>query len=82
MGGISTVKAEAVTVTGVGGGPGIAIGFGVAFLVKAPLSFPVATPIWPVVLAFILSTTVGIAFGLWPALRASRPDPVVAPRYE
>ncbi len=74
--------AEAVTVTGVGGGMGIVIGFALAYGVRAAVNFPVATPFWSVLLGFAVSTVVGIVSGFWPALRAARMDPVVALRYE
>ncbi|HEU4401867.1 MAG TPA: ABC transporter permease [Candidatus Polarisedimenticolia bacterium] len=74
--------AEAVTLTGVGGALGIGVGFGLALLVKLLLNFPVATPPWAVLLGFAVSTIVGLLFGLWPALRAARLDPIESLRYE
>jgi len=73
---------EAVTLTGVGGALGIGLGFGAAFLVRALLSFQAAAPAWAVVLGFGVSTLVGLGFGMWPALRAARQDPIEALRYE
>ena len=73
---------EAVTLTGVGGVIGILLGFGLAFLVKAALDFPAAAPLWSVILGFSVSTSVGIVFGLWPAMKAARQDPIEALRYE
>lgn len=74
--------AEAVTLTGVGGGLGIAIGFGLGQVVRASLDFPVSTPLWSVLLGFGVATLVGIVFGLWPALKAASLDPIEALRYE
>lgn len=74
--------AEAVTLTGVGGALGIGAGFGLALLVRATLNFPVSTPLWSVFIGFGVSTTVGIIFGLWPALKAAALDPIEALRYE
>ena len=73
---------EAVTLTGVGGLIGIGFGFGVAFLVRATLNFQAAAPSWAVILGFGVSTVVGLVFGMWPALRAARQDPIEALRYE
>lgn len=73
---------EAVTLTGVGGLLGIGVGFGVAFLVRALLDFQAAAPAWSVVLGLGVSTVVGLVFGMWPALRAARQDPIDALRYE
>jgi putative ABC transport system permease protein len=73
---------EAVTLTGVGGALGIGLGFVVAFLVRAALNFQAAAPVWSVVLGFGVSTTVGLVFGMWPALRAAHQDPIEALRYE
>ncbi len=74
--------AEAVTLTGVGGAIGIAVGMGLGLLVKATLNFPVSTPLWSVILGFAVSSSVGIVFGLWPALKAARLDPIESLRYE
>jgi putative ABC transport system permease protein len=73
---------EAVTLTGVGGAIGIGVGFGVAFLVRALLNFQAAAPPWAVALGFGVSSAVGLVFGMWPALRAARQDPIEALRYE
>ena len=73
---------EAVTLTGVGGLIGIGFGFGVAFLVRAAFNFQAAAPSWAVVLGFGVSTVIGLVFGMWPALRAARQDPIEALRYE
>ena len=74
--------AEAVTLTGVGGGLGIAIGLGAALLARLLFHFQAAAPLWSVLLGFGVSTTVGLVFGLWPALKAARQDPIEALRYE
>jgi putative ABC transport system permease protein len=74
--------AEAVTLTGVGGGLGIAIGLGAALLARVAFDFQAAAPLWSVLLGFGVSTTVGLAAGLWPAMKAARQDPIEALRYE
>ncbi|WP_306591524.1 ABC transporter permease [Geothrix sp. 21YS21S-4] len=73
---------EAVTLTGVGGAVGIAVGLGIAMLVRLAFEFPAAAPIWSIVLGFGVSTAVGLIFGLWPALKAAKQDPIEALRYE
>jgi putative ABC transport system permease protein len=73
---------EAVTLTGVGGALGIGFGLGVAFLVRASGKFAAAAPLWSIVLGFAVSTVVGVIFGMWPALKAARQDPIEALRYE
>ncbi len=76
---------EAVTLSFVGGGLGLAIGYGLGALVSAvlPGDFPPAyVPLWAVALAFGFSAIVGIFFGIYPAGKASRLDPIDALRYE
>ncbi len=73
---------EAVTLTGVGGALGIAFGLGAAFLVRATLDFQAAAPAWSIFLGFGVSSLVGLVFGLWPAMKAARQDPIEALRYE
>ncbi|MEO5761187.1 MAG: ABC transporter permease [Vicinamibacteria bacterium] len=73
---------EAMTLTGVGGILGIAIGGGLASLINALSPFPAAfQPQW-VAAAFISSLFVGLFFGLWPAWKAAKLDPIEALRYE
>ncbi|WP_257304943.1 ABC transporter permease [Geothrix campi] len=73
---------EAISLTGVGGAVGIAVGLGIAMLVRLVFEFPAAAPIWSIVLGFGVSTAVGLIFGLWPALKAAKQDPIEALRYE
>ena len=73
---------EAMTLTGAGGILGIAVGGLVAWLVNAFSPFPaVLQPVW-VGAAFLTALATGLTFGLWPALKAARLDPVEALRYE
>jgi putative ABC transport system permease protein len=73
---------EAMTLTLVGGILGILIGAVAAFLINAFSPFPaVIQPTW-VLVALFVSLTVGLTFGLWPAAKASRLDPIEALRYE
>ncbi len=73
---------EAVTLTGVGGALGIGVGLGVALLARLLFDFQAAAPPWSIALGFSVSTAVGLVFGMWPALKAARQDPIEALRYE
>jgi len=73
---------EAMMLTAFGGTIGIALGAGVAQAVRAFSGLPAWTPWWSVAVAFLFSVSVGIFFGLYPAMRASRLDPVDSMRYE
>jgi putative ABC transport system permease protein len=73
---------EAMTLTGVGGVLGIVVGGGIALLVNAFSPFPaVLQPTW-IVIGFLTAVGTGLVFGLWPAAKASRLDPIEALRYE
>ena len=73
---------EAVSLTGVGGAIGIGVGLGIALLVRLVFEFPAAAPLWSIALGFGVSSSVGLVFGLWPALKAAKQDPIEALRYE
>jgi putative ABC transport system permease protein len=73
---------EAVFLTGTGGILGIIIGFSIAFLVKAATSLPASVTPWSVILGFVVSVSVGLFFGIFPARKAARVDPIISLRYE
>jgi putative ABC transport system permease protein len=74
--------AEAVVLTLVGGLLGILLGAGIGVAVHAATGFPVSLPWWSFALGLGFSAAVGIFFGMVPAVRASRLDPIDALRYE
>lgn len=73
---------EASTVTVVGGVIGMICGGAVAFIVQAITPIPASVPVWAIAAALGMALVAGVLFGLWPAWRASRLDPVAALRYE
>ncbi|MGA2475610.1 MAG: ABC transporter permease [Terriglobia bacterium] len=74
---------EAIVLTGSGGLMGIAVGWLLSFLIRVFVpSLPSTVPLWSVVAGFVVATSVGLFFGLWPALKAARLDPIAALRYE
>jgi putative ABC transport system permease protein len=73
---------EAATLTLVGGLLGIVLGLGAGELLKQALRLQSGVPLWSAGLACAVSIAIGLVFGLYPANRAARMDPVEALRHE
>jgi putative ABC transport system permease protein len=73
---------EAMTLTGTGGLIGILVAGGIASLIPLLTSLHSLVPLWAVLLGLTVSIGVGLIFGVWPAVKAARLDPVEALRYE
>ena len=73
---------ESAVLAATGGVIGLVSAYAVVFLVKAIFSFPMETPLIAVLLSLCLSTAVGLFFGIFPAMRAAKLDPIEALRSE
>jgi putative ABC transport system permease protein len=79
---LSQFLIEAVVLSLVGGLLGISLGIGLAAAMAYLIDWPLSVSPSVVALAFLVSAGVGIFFGYYPALKASRLDPIEALRYE
>jgi ABC-type antimicrobial peptide transport system permease subunit len=74
---------EAMTLTGFGGIVGILVGWLLSLAIRTFVpSLPSTVPLWSVIAGFTVANAIGLFFGLWPALKASRLDPIAALRHE
>jgi len=74
---------EAASLTGLGGLVGIAFGWLISLIARLVWeSLPASVPMWAAATGIVMSVSVGLFFGIWPANKAARLDPVVALRYE
>ncbi len=73
---------EASVMSGVGGALGVLIAFLLAVVIRATTSVPMAVPLSAVIIAMGLSTAVGLFFGIYPAHKAAKLDPIEALRFE
>jgi putative ABC transport system permease protein len=73
---------ESVTLSLVGGALGVIVGAGIALLVTALIGMPSAIKLWAVAAGLLVAASVGVFFGVYPARKAAKLDPIVALRFE
>jgi putative ABC transport system permease protein len=73
---------EAMTLTGAGGIIALILVNGLVLLIRLTLEWHGSVPVWAAAAGLIVSIGVGLFFGVWPAMKASKLDPVEALRYE
>lgn len=73
---------ESIFLSMIGGTLGIILGFALALIVTTAFDMPYATPVWAVISSVLVTATVGLIAGVYPAAKASRLDPIEALRYE
>jgi len=73
---------EAMTLTGAGGIIALILVNGLVLLIRLTLEWHGSVPVWAAVAGLVVSISVGLFFGVWPAMKAAKLDPVEALRYE
>jgi putative ABC transport system permease protein len=73
---------EAMTLTASGGVIALVLVNGLVLLIRLTLQWRGAVPIWAATAGVVVSVSVGLIFGVWPAMKAAKLDPVEALRYE
>jgi len=73
---------EAMTLTGAGGVLALVLVNGLVLLIRATLKWHGVVPVWAAALGITVSVSIGLIFGVWPAMKAAKLDPVEALRYE
>jgi putative ABC transport system permease protein len=73
---------EAMTLSAIGGIIGVAVGLAIALLVRNVSPLATATPLWSIVVGLMVSISIGLFFGIYPAMKAATLDPIEALRYE
>jgi putative ABC transport system permease protein len=73
---------EAMTLSGMGGAIGVAVGILIAFVVRNVSPLATETPLWSIVVGLAVSISIGLFFGIYPAYKAAKLDPIDALRYE
>jgi putative ABC transport system permease protein len=73
---------EAMTLTGAGGLIALILVNGLVLLVRLTLAWPGSVPLWAAATGIVVSVAIGLIFGVWPAMKAAKLDPVEALRYE
>ena len=79
---LSQFLIEAVVLTAIGGLAGLAVGEVASLLMNKYSPLPAYVPLWAIAVGVGISAAVGIIFGLWPAWKAARLDPIEALRWE
>src|ERR1700674_5812975 len=73
---------EAMTLTGSGGVIALVLVNGLVLLIRVGLKWPGSVPVWAAATGIVVSVCVGLVFGVWPAMKPAKLDPVEALRYE
>ena len=80
---VSQFLFEAMTLTFLGGLIGVVLAIGISYLLRVLIpTLPSSIPMWAVIAGLGVSIFIGLVFGVWPARKASRLDPIEALRYE
>jgi putative ABC transport system permease protein len=73
---------EAMALSAIGGAIGISVGLAISTIVGKVSPLATATPLWSILVGLCVSISIGLFFGIYPAWKAAKLDPVEALRYE